>query len=152
MEEKQKQEILADKVAEMNHGEFISHTDIGELIQARAGTNKYYTVVAAAQKMLLVKGKLMKNVSGKGYEILPPDEYTDMAIHHYNAGARALTKGQKTLEYAPVEIMSEGARSNYNLVCDKTKVVNAALRGAVVELELLNRPKQHPLLMLGKEQ
>lgn len=57
-----------------------------------------------------------------------------------------MTKGEKILNYTPVNDLSDEDRKVYNAVTDRAVRLNASLAGGIVELNRLNKSKSHPFL------
>lgn len=81
IENKKKSEILAERLNEMNYGDFISHEQIATLIEEPYGTNKYGSTIAKAKKLLLKKyNKAIENIPGDGYRITSPDDFVNQSL------------------------------------------------------------------------
>lgn len=146
--QRRKCDYIVDAFMSIDYGAVIFHKEISGLIQEEVGTHKYYSIVGQANRILTECGRPIKSEIGQGYKLIPPDEISVVAIREYRKGGRAISKGKRLLDYAPVDLMTDEARHIYNEVSDKAKTVHAGISGAVVELKLLARP--HPLLACRK--
>lgn len=147
IENKKKSEILAERLNEMNYGDFISHEQIATLIEEPYGTNKYGSTIAKAKKLLLKKyNKAIENIPGDGYRITSPDDFVNQSLKHYKRGFNEMQMGYDTLEYAPTKDMSKEGLSTYRRVHDRAITLAAAMKGASVELRTLGQ-KKHPMAL-----
>lgn len=147
IENKKKSEILAERLNEMNYGDFISHEQIATLIEEPYGTNKYGSTIAKAKKLLLKKyNKAIENIPGDGYRITSPDDFVQQSLKHYKRGFNEMQKGYDTLEYAPTKDMTKEGRDIYRRVHDRAITLAAAMKGASVELRTLGQ-KKHPMAL-----
>lgn len=143
---KTKSEILAEKLNEMHYGDVITHKQIAKLIKEKYRSNKYSSVIAKTKKILLKKyNKAIQNIIGDGYRIVNPDDFVNQSLKHYKRGFNEMQKGYDTLEYAPVQDMTPEGRDIYTKVYDRTIILNAAMKGASVELKTLANKRSHPL-------
>lgn len=147
IENKKKSEILAERLNEMNYGDFISHEQIATLIEEPYGTNKYGSTIAKAKKLLLKKyNKAIENIPGDGYRITSPDDFVNQSLKYYKRGFNEMQMGYDTLEYAPTKDMSKEGLSTYRRVHDRAITLAAAMKGASVELRTLGE-KRHPMAL-----
>lgn len=145
IENKKKSEILAEGLNELSYGDFISHEQIAAIIEEPYGSNKYSTTIAKAKKILLKKySKAIQNIVGDGYRVVNPDDFVQQSLKHYKRGFNEMQKGYDTLEYAPTKDMTPEGRDTYRRVYDRTIILQAAMKGASVELKTLGQ-KKHPL-------
>ena len=76
IENRKKSEILAERLNELNYGDFISHEQIASIIEEDYPSNKYSTTIAKTKKILLKKyNKTIENISGDGYRLTNPVSY-----------------------------------------------------------------------------
>ena len=147
IENKKKSEILAEKLNEMNYGDFISHEQIATLIEEPYGTNKYTSVIAKTKKILLKKyNNTIANIVGDGYRLTSPGDFVQQSLKHYKRGFTEMQKGYDTLEYAPIKDMSKEDLNTYRRVHDRAITLAAAMKGASVELRTLGQ-KKHPMAL-----
>lgn len=144
---KTKSEILAEKINELNYGDFISHQQIASVIEEPYGSNKYTSTISKAKKILLKKyNKVIQNIVGDGYRITSPDDFVQQSLKHYKRGFNEMQKGYDTLEYAPTKDMTPEGRDTYRRVYDRAITLQAAMKGASVELKTLSK-KNHPFAL-----
>lgn len=147
IENRKKSEILAEKLNELSYGDFISHGQIAAIIEEPYGSNKYSATIAKARKILLKKyNKTLECVIGDGYRITNPDDFVQQSLKHYKRGFNEMGKAHDTLEYAPVGDMTPEGRDTYRRVYDRAITLQAAMRGAAVELKTLGQ-KKHPFAL-----
>lgn len=139
-------ENVVNEVVKKDYNEIISHIDLSILLNVDYKSKEYFSYMTKIKKVLLEKGKALESVHGVGYRIANPDNYSAMAINQYRLGFNRLKKGEKILTYAPIKEMTEEGFNTFRQVSDKAQQLHAALAGGVVELKLLNRKKEHPLL------
>ena len=142
---KEKWELLYEYIVVMDYNTTILHDEIEEIIQETQNTSKYYSIISKAKKKLLEMGKLIKSVTGQGYTVITPDDYTDMSLKHIKSGFNQIDKGYQVLQYAPVNNMTREGLESYRHVADKAKSFHAMIAGGCTELKLLN--KKTKLLM-----
>lgn len=141
---KKKSEIIVDIISTMKYGEVITHTVISEVIGEPYPSQKYMSTVQKAKKILLSDyGKILESIRGDGYRVVSPDDYVNHSLKHYKRGFNEFQKGSDTLSHAPVKDMTEEGRNAYRRVNDRAIVLNASIKGAVVELKTLGE-KKHP--------
>lgn len=147
IENRKKSEILAERINEMNYGDFISHEQIASVIEEVYGSNKYTSTIAKARKILLKKyNKAIECVIGDGYRIVSPGDFVQQSLKHYKRGFCEMQKGYDTLEYAPTKDMSKEDLNTYRRVHDRAITLTAAMKGASVELRTLGQ-KKHPFVL-----
>lgn len=147
IENRKKSEILAEKLNEMNYGDFISHEQIAALIEEPYRTNKYSSTIAKAKKILLKKyNKTLENITGDGYRLAKPDDFVQQSLKHYKRGFGEMQKGFEVLEHAPTKDMTKEGRDTYRRVHDRAITLAAAMKGASVELRTLGE-KRHPMAL-----
>lgn len=143
---KKKSEVLAEALAKTGYGHVIMHDEISRIIQEPYPSQKYLAVVQQAKKILLNKyGMIIESIRGDGYRTIEPDNYVANSLRHYKRGFNEFKKGATTLERAPQDKMSPEARDTYRHVNDRSRMLYASLKGAVVELKTLSE-KKHPFL------
>lgn len=150
MTRQEKIQRLVEYVFTQDYGDIIPHYDIEECIEEECGTNKYSGIINAAQKRLQKVGKIIENVRGVGYKVVYPDDYSDKAVGLIVSGAKRIKKGSDILEYAPTNKMSQSGLQAYNATVDRVKILNAAVVGAKVELNLLTEKRKNPLSIMDR--
>ena len=144
IENRKKSEILAEELSKMSYGDFIPHGQIASIIEELYGSNKYSTTIAKARKILLKKyNKAIQNIVGDGYRVVNPDDFVQQSLKHYKRGFNEMGKAHDTLTYAPVQDMTPEGRDTYRRVYDRAVKLQAAMKGASVELKTLSK-KKHP--------
>lgn len=137
-------EILIEKLKKLKYGDIISHKQISKLIQETYPSNRYTTTLTKARKILIKQGICLESVIGYGYKIIEPDSFVEHSLKHYKRGFNEIQKGYNTLTYAPTKDMTPEGRIAYRRVHDRAITLNAAMKGAKVELKTLSE-KQHPM-------
>lgn len=146
IENKTKSEILAEKLNDLNYGDFISHNEIASVIEEPYRTNKYASVIAKTKKILLKKyNKTIENVIGDGYRLVNPDDFVQQSLKQYKRGFSQMQKGYNTLEHAPTKDMTPEGLDTYRRVHDRAITLQAAMKGVSTELKTLGQ-KKHPFL------
>lgn len=145
IENKKKSEILAEKINELNYGDFISHEQIASVIEEDYLSNKYTSTIAKARKILLKKyNKAIENIPGDGYRLTSPDDFVQQSLKHYKRGFNEMQKGYNHLEHAPVKDMTPEGLNAYRRVHDRAVILQASMQGVRVELKSLAK-RDHPL-------
>lgn len=145
IENRKKSEILAERINELNYGDFISHEQIASIIEEAYGSNKYASTIAKARKILLKKyNKAIECVVGDGYRVINPGDFVQQSLKHYKRGFNEMQKGYDTLEYAPTKDMSKEDLNTYRRVHDRAITLAAAMKGTAIELKTLGQ-KKHPM-------
>jgi hypothetical protein len=137
--QKEQWELLYDHAKSRQYGEIISHHDIEKIIGENHGSQKYKTVIDKAKWELLSAGYTFKNVRGKGYRVLEPDEYTDYSLDYMQKGLSSIEKSDKIQRYAPINKMSPEQQRIHREVSDRTAVLKAHMIGANIEIKLLSK-------------
>lgn len=146
IENKKKSEILAEKINEMNYGDFITHQQIAAVIKTEYPSNAYSSVIAKARKILLKKyNKAIENIPGDGYRITSPDDFVQQSLKHYKRGFNEMQKGYDHLENAPIKDMTPEGRDTYMRVHDRAIILQASMQGVKAELKTLSGKRKRPL-------
>lgn len=135
--------LLIEMVFNRPYGETIPHEEILAILGMGGKDANYYAHVSRARKECLKRGRLVKNIPNQGYRVIEPDEYAGAAVKQYVAGAKHLSHGQKILQVAPVDSMTDHGRRVFLHTQERAHILNAHMAGAVKELNLLQKP--HPL-------
>ena len=149
--DKIKVEKLVNYILQKDYNEILYHKELCRELNVEYNSSEYFHYMTKVKKVLLEKGKALENIYKTGYRVANPDNYSDMAVNQYRLGFKRLSKGEKILKYAPTQDMSKQGLDTYRQVADKAQQLHAALAGGVVELKLLNRKKEHPLLQNCKD-
>ena len=148
MDRQDKIKLLVEEFAGMNYGETLEHFRIASLIEEGVNTSEYRYIVKKAKKQLLECGKMIANVKGAGYRVVCPDEYSFQSSKCVMAGARRIDYGTKILQNAPVKDMTLEGRQTYNSISDRMRILQAAMTGAKVEINMLSSKRENPLLKM----
>ena len=146
MDNSEQVKILVEEFVNKGYGGAMTHYEISRLVGVKEGTRRYQSIIDSAKKKLLEHGKMIDNVRGVGYRVIDPDEYTGQSARCVISGARRIDKGTKILQNAPVKDMSQEGVQTYNRVVDRMKILQAAICGAKVEINMLSSKREHPLL------
>lgn len=148
IENRKKSEILAEKLNELNYGNFISHDEISAMIEEPYPSNKYTSTISKTKKILLKKyNKAIQNIVGDGYRIVEADDFVQQSLKHYKRGFVEMGKGYEMLEHAPTKDMTEEGLTTYRRVHDRAVILAASMRGVSVELKTLGEKKKHPMAL-----
>lgn len=147
IENRKKSEILAEKINELNYGDVITHQQIASLIEEDYPSNKYTSTIAKAKKILLKKyNRTIENIVGDGYRIVNPGDFVQQSLKHYKRGFNEMGKGYDILEHAPIKDMSKEEIDTYRRMHDRAITLQAAMKGASIELRTLGQ-KRHPMAL-----
>lgn len=147
VEKKSKSEILAEEIGKLDYGDIIPHATISNIIHEQYGTSKYNSIVQQAKKLLLDGyGYVLKSKRADGYWIIPPNRHTDVALDGYRSGLHAIERSRKVLEHTPVNKLTPEERDVHRRVYDRAVILDASMKGAVLEIRTLAQPKKNPLL------
>lgn len=148
MERQDKIQKIVEAFLAKEYGETIHHYEIAALVETNERSTEYRQLLRAAQKKLLDCGKMIENVRGVGYRVTDPDEYTKQSAKCVMSGARKINKGSKILQNAPTKDMSAAGLQTYNSISDRMKILQAAVAGARVEINMLSSKRQNPLTLM----
>lgn len=139
---------LCNYILTLDYGSIIT-TDVIENITGiskEKEASRYRTVIRKTKKQLLNNNnKVITSVSGTGYRLITPDEFTDFSLGFYKRGMSTMAKGANHLQHAPMSEMSNEAKDIYRKVTDRAIILDAAMKGARTELKELSK-KKHPFL------
>jgi hypothetical protein len=138
IDNKEKWEILVERVTEAQYGDIILHQDIEALIDLGCGDLEYYSLITKVKKYLFPKGIGLVNIKGIGYRVLEPDAFNEKSAKVIKHGSSVIKKGLKWLEYAPTKDMSPEGRETHRTMSDSAKRINAMMVGGCSEIRLLN--------------
>lgn len=145
MDRTEKVKTIVEQFATMNYGESLTHKQIAEMVGIKSTDGEYRYLIHQAQKHLLDHGKMVESVRGVGYRIISPDDYTVASTRCVTNGVRRINKGANILAHAPVNDMTADGIQAYNHVRDRMTILQAAVTGAKVEINMLSRKREHPL-------
>ena len=145
MDRQEKINKIVEAFLSKNYGETIEHFKLATLIEESVGSWEYRYIVKRAEKKLLDCGRMIENVRGAGYRVVNPDEYSSQSAKCVMSGARKINKGSKILLNAPVKDMSAEGVQAYNAITDRMKILQAAVSGARVEINMLSSKRENPL-------
>lgn len=150
MDRTEKVKTIVDQFATMNYGESLTHKQIAEMVGVKSTDSEYRYLIHQAQKHLLEHGKMVECVRGVGYRIVFPDDYTTASTRAVATGVRRIKKGTNILAHAPISDMTVEGIQAYNHVRDRMTILEAAVTGAKVEINMLSKKREHPLAIKGK--
>ena len=150
MNRQEKIQKIVDEFMGKDYGETVTHAEVGQIIEEKEGSSRYRGIVNQAKKRLVESGKMVENVFGVGYKVVMPDEYTSQSAKKVVSGAKRIDQGVAILRHAPVKDMSADGVRAYNHVNDRIMILQAAVAGAKVEINMLNGERKHPLSVMGK--
>ena len=133
--------LANDILVKRSYGEFIPHHELSSILKIPVTDKNYHREIGRANKFLTEKGKKLKNVYRGGYVVLEPDRYVEEAERKFKAGTKRAKEALAILVYAPVSLMSENARENYQMVEKSIRQAVTLAIGGLTEVKLLNRPK-----------
>lgn len=145
--------ILCDYITTVEYGTVIPTGKIEDVIGVSKETKPtmYYQVIKKAKELLKNNySKAIEAVNGKGYRLVPPDEYTDYSLGYIKRGMSTMARGTNQLRHAPVSEMSEENRQIFRHVSDRVMLLEAAMKGTRTELRELSNKKKHPFLIENK--
>ena len=109
---KKKSEILAEKIAAMDYGDTILHSEIVSIINEPYSSPKYNSIVQQAKKILLSEySRNIECIRSTGYRISYPDDFTKVSQKHLKRGVNAIKKSETILMHAPVNDMTDEGRT-----------------------------------------
>lgn len=150
MERQDKIQKIVEAFLSKEYGATMHHYEIASLIETNEKSSEYRTIVRAASKKLLDCGRMIENVRGVGYRVTDPDEYTKQSAKCVISGARKINKGARIIQNAPVKDMSQEGLQAYNTVADRMRILQAAVAGAKVEINMLSNKRKNPLLAVSE--
>lgn len=136
---------IVETFAGMDYGESLTHGQIAEIVGVKKTDSEYRYLIHQSQKHLLDHGKMVESIRGVGYRVVNPDDYTTTATHCVTTGVRKINKGAQILAHAPVSNMTPEGIQAYNNVRDRMTILQAAVTGAKVEINMLAETRKHPL-------
>lgn len=138
-------EKLVNYFMDKEYGTIIYHQEITRLIDVSYGSCVYRSIVNAAKKKLCESGRMIKSIRKTGYQVVEPDEYTDIAVGEVIAGTRRIDRASNIMQISPVKDMSQSGVERYNLVNDRLHILRAAMTGSKIEIIMLNKKRENPL-------
>jgi hypothetical protein len=121
------------------YGTLHTHTEIADVINLDAQTNKYYQTVSSANIELTLTGKRLAIVQGEGYMVVKPGEYPEDSRKQKDKGLRHYKIAAMVTGCAPVERMTDKERA-INDQCHglNTALVTMLKKDQTKEYKLLN--------------
>lgn len=150
MNKQEKAKALVEAFVNESYGTTIEHFKIAAIIGEPYGSKRYGEIVTRAKKELEDSGKMIVSVFSVGYRLAYPDEYVDQSVKRVKRGANQIDHGVRILDNAPVKDMTQDGAQRYNIVTDRMRITQAALHGAKVEIKMLAKKRQNPLLAAAK--
>lgn len=145
MTRQQKIDAAVSLICSRQYGDGISHAEIAQCIGEHHKSQKYRNVIDAVKKRCVDNGKMIQSIRGYGYQIIRPDDYTEVSVKRIVSGAKQIDKGVKILAHAPVSQMTQPGLEAYRRTSDRVQILQASLAGATVEINMLSR-RRNPLL------
>lgn len=145
MNRTEKTRKIVELFAGMDYGESLTHGQIADYLGIKKTDKEYRYLVSQAQKQLIEHGKMVECVRGIGYRLVAPDDYTLASTKCVATGVKRINKGAKILANAPVHSMTQEGVQAYNSVRDRMVILQAAVSGARVEINMLAKKRPHPL-------
>jgi len=142
----EKVKALVESFANKEYGTTIGHNEIAVIIEERYGSRRYGEIVNSAKKELEDSGKMIVSVFSVGYRLAYPDEYVDQSAKRVKRGTNQIDHGVRILDNAPVKEMTQIGAQRYNTVSDRMRIMQAAMHGAKVEINMLTAKRKNPLL------
>lgn len=113
-----KSDELVRQALMWNYGEVHTHTEIAKIMNILPKNPKYGYLISAAQKKLLIAGKVLESVHGQGYRVIYPDEYKKVAAKNIQRGHNCVVKAKKIVTHAPVNHMTTFELQEFNATKD----------------------------------
>lgn len=148
MTKNEKVQKLVEAFLDKEYGVTLHHWEIAHIVQENERSNEYRSIVNKASKKLLDCGKMIENIRGVGYRVVAPDEYSNQSARCVVSGARRINKGAKIIRNAPVKDMTQDGVQAYNTIADKMRILQAAVAGAKVEINMLSNKRKNPLTVM----
>jgi hypothetical protein len=127
--------LLERTALNWEYGSRHSHEELAEITGLPVRTSRFYAAISAANKRLLIYGKILKSIRGIGYETLQPDDYNPHSVTLVKQGERKISKSVRVLCNAPEEHMSQNARRTRRQLYDRTSALELSTHEAVNQLE-----------------
>lgn len=131
--------ILADLIEPKKYGELIHYQEIEQAIGESRGTQRYYSAIAKAKKLLEERGKMIVRIGGGDYQVAYPGDYTEQYAREVRLAGKRIKHGGKILKAAPVKDMTQDEMQTYINVSDFHQRMSASISGANVEIKKLTR-------------
>lgn len=137
-------ERLADYIIPRAYGDIIHRQEIETVTGERWKTQRYYTTIDKAKRLLERQGKMIVSIGKGDYRIIYPGDYAKEYAREVRRAGKRLKHGNKILVHAPVKDMTEDEHQTYNRVYDFNVRLSASFAGTITEVKRLTG-KQHPL-------
>ena len=129
---------LYDVAVEWDYGTTHTHDDISDIMRLNQNTTKYHNMINKANKMLTDSMKMLKNIKGKGYIVVNPEEYVEEAVSEFQKGNRRIKKGYTILDNTPVDKLEGESLTKYRRVNDSAATLRALVEGKIKEIKVLS--------------
>lgn len=139
-------EKLADYIKGMDYGTVIHYQDIENVTGECRKTQRYYSAIAKAKKILVESGKVIKLIGGGDYQIIYPGDYSAAYSREVRLARTRIKRGGEIIQNAPKKDMTMDELQEFNNVSDFHKRIEASMDGSFVEVKSLVRKRIHPLL------
>ena len=134
---KKKWELVYDHVMNLNYGDVFLHQEVSHIINEPYLSGRYQAAITRAKKSLLIQGKDIESVRGRGYRVVDPDAYSEKSVATFKQGFSRLKKASDLLTYAPINHMTDEGRKVHRDVTDRARLLYASVAGGCTELNLL---------------
>lgn len=151
-EMKEKWQRLYDVAIVWEYGSEHSHEEIAAIISCDAQTPRYYNIVGVAKSMLEDKGKALRSIKQKGYEVILPGKYPHHARKIYKKGVKRLEKSENLLNNAPVELMLNEEKAATKKMLRSIKFSVSRAKSGLQELKTIERKLEFQLNNYGDRQ
>lgn len=138
-------QALADRICELPYGTIVHYQEIEQITEQKRKTQRYYSEIFKAKKLLVARGKAIKPIGGGDYQVLYPGDYSGAYVREVKIAKNHVKRGAKILKGAPVNDMSTEERKVFNDVSDFNMRMQAQLAGNYVEVKRLTTGREHPL-------
>ena len=89
------------------YGSMHTHMEIATILGMQPKTTEYYHRVSRANEELLMASKMLRNVIGKGYEVVNPNDYPETSQSQMDKALRHTKTAELIGTYAPTELMDD---------------------------------------------
>jgi hypothetical protein len=90
-----------------DYGSMHTHMEIATILTVQPKTTEYYHMVSRANEELLMASKMLRNVIGKGYEVVNPNDYPETSQSQMDKALRHTKTAELICTYAPTELMDD---------------------------------------------
>ena len=103
------------KVAQTwEYGSFHSHVEIAGIMNVEPQSSKYYGHVQEARDKLILHGKLLDKIIGKGYVVVEVHRHDEATFEDVDKSVKYFKLSVMKSQFAPVELMDKGTRDKHD--------------------------------------